>query len=100
MYTKDTLAAKTLLLGADGSFVPAGFEYDMKSPVNVNLGLTWQHQNGFFAGAGWTWRPTVDKRSDFLTQYTTGAGDRMDVVGRIGYHPGVRVYAPPPPPPP
>ena len=72
----------------------------MKSPVNVNLGLTWQHQRGFFAGAGWTWRPTVNKRSDFLGQYTNGAGDRMDVVGRIGYHPGVRVYAPPPPPPP
>jgi outer membrane protein OmpA-like peptidoglycan-associated protein len=98
MYTKDTLATKTLLLGADGSFAPAGFEYEMKSPVNVNLGLTWQHRNGFFAGAGWTWRPTVDKRSDFLGQYTNGAGDRMDVVGRIGYHPGVRVSVPPPPP--
>jgi outer membrane protein OmpA-like peptidoglycan-associated protein len=98
MYTNDTLATKTLLLGADGSFAPAGFEYEMKSPVNVNLGLTWQHRNGFFAGAGWTWRPTVDKRSDFLGQYTNGAGDRMDIVGRIGYHPGVRVYVPPPPP--
>jgi outer membrane protein OmpA-like peptidoglycan-associated protein len=64
----------------------------------VNLGLTWQHRKGFFAGAGWTWRPTVDKRSDFLGQYTNGAGDRMDVVGRIGYHPGVRVFVPPPPP--
>jgi len=96
-YTKTTLATKTLLLGADGSFAPAGFAYDMKSPINVNLGLTWQHRNGFFAGAGWTWRPTVDARSEFLSQYTNGAGDRMDVVGRIGYHPGVRVYAPPPP---
>jgi peptidoglycan-associated lipoprotein len=97
-YTNKTLATKTQLLGADGSFTPAGFAYDMKSPVNVNLGLTWQHANGFFAGAGWTWRPTVGTRSDFLSQYTNGAGDKMDVVGRIGYHPGVRVYAPPPPP--
>ena len=24
----------------------------------------------------------------------------MDIVGRIGYHPGVRIYVPPPPPPP
>jgi outer membrane protein OmpA-like peptidoglycan-associated protein len=100
LYTKDTLATKTLLAGADGSFAPAGFEYEMKSPLDVNLGLTWQHRNGFFAGAGWTWRATVDKRSDFFGQYTNGAGDRMDVVGRIGYHPGVRVYAPPAPPPP
>ena len=97
LYSKDTLATKTLLLGADGSFTPAGFAYEMKSPLNVNLGLTWQHRKGFFAGAGWTWRPTVDRRSDFLGQYTNGAGDRMDVVGRIGYHPGVRVYAPPAP---
>jgi peptidoglycan-associated lipoprotein len=97
-YTKGSLTTKTLLLGADGSFAPAGFAYEMKSPVNVNLGLTWQHANGFFAGAGWTWRPTVGTRSDFLTQYTNGAGDKMDIVGRIGYHPGVRVYVPPPPP--
>jgi peptidoglycan-associated lipoprotein len=99
-YTKSSLATKTLLLGADGSFAPAGFTYEMKSPVNVNLGLTWQHANGFFAGAGWTWRPTVGTRSDFLSQYTNGAGDKMDIVGRIGYHPGVRIYVAPPPPPP
>jgi peptidoglycan-associated lipoprotein len=97
-YTKSSLTAKTLLLGTDGSFAPAGFAYEMKSPVNINLGLTWQHANGFFAGAGWTWRPTVGTRSDFLSQYTNGAGDKMDIVGRIGYHPGVRVYVPPPPP--
>jgi outer membrane protein OmpA-like peptidoglycan-associated protein len=97
-YTKSSLTPKTLLLGADGSFAPAGFAYEMKSPVNVNLGLTWQHASGFFAGAGWTWRPTVGTRSDFLSQYTNGAGDKMDIVGRIGYHPGVRVYVAPPPP--
>jgi outer membrane protein OmpA-like peptidoglycan-associated protein len=89
-----------LILAEDGSFTPAGFDYEMKSPVNVNLGLTWQHRHGFFAGAGWTWRPTVDPRDEFLALSTNGAGDRMDVVGRIGYHPGVRVYAPPPPTPP
>ena len=94
-YTKSSLAPKTMLLGADGSFAPAGFAYDVKSPVNVNLGLTWQHANGFFAGAGWTWRPTVGTRSDFLSQYTNGAGDKMDIVGRIGYHPGVRDYVAP-----
>ena len=38
------------------------------------------------------------RASDFLSQYTNGAGDKMDIVGRIGYHPGVRVYVPPPPP--
>jgi peptidoglycan-associated lipoprotein len=72
----------------------------VKNPVNLNLGLTWQHQNGFFIGGGWTYRFTVDKRDEYLSQYQNGAGDRMDIVGRIGYHPGVRVYVPPPPPPP
>ena len=103
MYSNDRLATKQILLATDGSFLPVGFESDVKSPVNFNLGLTWQGRNGIFAGLGWTYRFTVDKRDEFLSQYTNGAGDRMDIVGRIGYHPGVRVYvapAPPPPPPP
>ena len=102
-YTKSTLAAKTLLVAEDGSVLPAGFKSQIKSPVDVTLGLTWQAHSGFFAGAGWTWRVNMDSRDTFLSQYTNGAGDRMDIVGRIGYHPGVRVYvapAPPPPPPP
>ena len=99
-YSNDSLATKTQLLASDGSFLPSGFTETVKSPVNFNLGLTWQHANGFFAGLGWTYRFTVDKRDEFLSPYTNGAGDRMDIVGRIGYHPGVRVYAPPPPPPP
>jgi outer membrane protein OmpA-like peptidoglycan-associated protein len=100
VYTRDALKTKVLFLGDDGSFAPAGFEYEMKSPINVNLGLTWQHRGGFFAGAGWTWRANMNARAEFLPAFTNGAGDRMDVVGRIGYHPGVRAYAPPPPPPP
>ncbi len=99
-YSNKTLKTKALLLAADGSFAPPGFAYEMKSPVNVNLGLTWQHRNGFFAGAGWTWRANMNSRDEFLSSFTNGAGDKMDVVGRIGYHPGVRVYVPPPPPPP
>jgi outer membrane protein OmpA-like peptidoglycan-associated protein len=96
-YTHGALTTKVLLLGEDGSFAPAGFEYEMKSPLNVNLGLTWQHRGGFFAGAGWTWRANMRSRDEFLPAFTNGAGDKMDIVGRIGYHPGVRVYAPPPP---
>ena len=91
------------MLATDGSFLPVGFVSEVKNPFNFNLGLTWQAQNGFFIGGGWTYRFTVDKRDEYLSQYTNGAGDRMDIVGRIGYHPGVRIYvapAPPPPPPP
>lgn len=103
MYSDDRLRTKQLMLATDGSFLPVGFESDVKNPVNFNLGLTWQGRNGVFAGLGWTYRFTVDKRDKYLSQYTNGAGDRMDIVGRIGFHPGVRVYvvpAPPPPPPP
>jgi outer membrane protein OmpA-like peptidoglycan-associated protein len=98
VYTKDTLKTKVLFLGDDGSFAPAGFAYEMKSPLTMNLGLTWQHRGGFFAGAGWTWRANMNSRDEFLPAFTNGAGDKMDIVGRIGYHPGVRIYAPPPPP--
>ena len=96
-YTKSALNTKALLLGEDGSFSPSTFAYEVRSPVNVNLGVTWQHRNGFFAGAGWTWRANMRARDEFLPQFTNGAGDRMDIVGRIGYHPGVKVYVPPPP---
>jgi outer membrane protein OmpA-like peptidoglycan-associated protein len=99
-YTKSSLTSKTSLIAEDGSILPAGFTSDLTSPVDVNLGLTWQARSGFFAGAGWTWRVNMDSRDHFLSQYTNGAGDRMDIVGRIGYHPGVRVYVAPPPPPP
>jgi len=99
-YSKSDLATKTILTATDGSFLPAGFVSTVKSPVNVNLGLTWQGAKGVFAGVGWTWRVTMNSRDEFLSQYTNGAGDKMDIVGRIGYHPGVRVYYVPPPPPP
>ena len=98
-YASGSLSTKVLLLGEDGSFTPPNFTYDMKSPVNVNLGVTWQHRKGFFAGAGWTWRANMRSRDEFRPS-TNGAGDRMDIVGRIGYHPGARIYVAPPPPPP
>ena len=96
-YFDSSLAVKSPILGTDGSFIPAGFESDVASPVDLNLGLTWQGKNGMFAGVGWTYRFTVDKRDEFLSGPTNGAGDRMDIVGRIGFHPGVRVYVAPAP---
>ena len=99
-YTRSSLATRQALTGEDGSILPVGFSSEVKSPVDVNLGLTYQARGGFFAGAGWTWNLHMDKRDQFLSQFTNGAGDKMDIVGRIGYHPGVRVFVPPPPPPP
>jgi peptidoglycan-associated lipoprotein len=98
VYTNKSIATKSQIFGDDGSFLPSGFVSDLVSPVQIDLGLTYRHHSGFFAGAGWTYRPTLTKRSDFVSNATNGAGDRMDIVGRIGYHPGVRIYVPPPPP--
>src|SRR4051812_7391308 len=50
VYSNDTLATKTQLLATDGSFLPSGFTERVNSPVDFNLGLTWQGSNGFFAG--------------------------------------------------
>ena len=99
-YSNSSLETKQVLTAEDGSFLPVGFISDVKSPVDLNLGLTWQGSNGVFAGAGWTWRMNMNSRDHFLSQYTNGAGDKMDLVVRLGYHPGVRIYVPPPPPPP
>jgi outer membrane protein OmpA-like peptidoglycan-associated protein len=99
-YFDTTLAVKGQLPATDGSFLPVGFQSQVNSPVDLNLGVTWQGKNGAFAGLGWTYRFTVDKRDEFLSGSTNGTGDRMDIVGRVGYHPGVRVYVPPSPPPP
>ena len=79
-HANDTLRTKQLMLATDGSFLPVGFESDVKNPVNFNLGLTWQGSNGVFAGLGWTYRFTVDKRDEYLGQYTNGAGDRRNIT--------------------
>ena len=100
VYSSSTLATNTALIATDGTILPAGFASDVTGPVNLNLGLTFQSRKGIFAGAGWTWRLNMDTRDEFLSQYTNGAGDKMDLVVRVGYHPGVRVYVAPPPPPP
>src|SRR5207342_3379818 len=67
-YSKSALAVKTQLTAGDTdtSFLNPGFISDVKSPVQIDLGLTWQAPTGFFVGAGWTYRPTVDSRDTFI----------------------------------
>jgi outer membrane protein OmpA-like peptidoglycan-associated protein len=86
----------TSLIGVDGSLPPAITRID--SPVNASLGLTWLGRN-FFAGAGINWNLATDGRSDFFGSFDDRTGDGAGFQVRVGYHPGVRVYAPPPPPP-
>ena len=81
-YSNDTLVTKQVLTAEDGSILPVGFISDVRSPANLHLGFTWQGANGVFAGAGWTWRMTMDA-GPFPEPYTNGAGDKMDLVVRV-----------------
>jgi len=66
--------------------------------TRATLGLTFQ-MKGFFVGGGVSWNvPTLARDLRFTDK--DEFGDYYDWQIRIGYHPGVRVYAPPPPPPP
>ena len=98
---------------ADDAVVPKGpttisqtllpADSTQESPMTGTVGLTWQGENGVFAGAALNWNARLDGRSRF-GDFTDETGDSLGFQFRIGYHPGVRVYvasaAPPPPPPP
>jgi outer membrane protein OmpA-like peptidoglycan-associated protein len=63
--------------------------------TRATLGLTFQARNGFFAGAGVSWNVPTRARTGSFTDEPDVIGDYYDMQFRIGYHPGVRVYAPP-----
>ncbi|MDQ3068985.1 MAG: OmpA family protein [Acidobacteriota bacterium] len=96
-YMNDDVTTTTRLVGQDGSRSPLVSGQD--SPINATVGLTWQHRNGFFAGAGVNWAIKLDGRSE-AGNFEDEGGDSLGLQLRLGYHPGVRVYTPPPPPPP
>jgi peptidoglycan-associated lipoprotein len=96
MYFDDEI----LFTGVTTDGTPTSWE--VESPVDFILGLTYQHPNGFFIGYGASYGLNTTNRSD-----VPGASfskpktfDRWGNQIRIGYHPGVRVYVAPPPPPP
>ena len=66
--------------------------------TRATLGLTFQSKKGFFASAGVSWNLPTRARSASFTDEPDVIGDYYDMQFRIGYHPGVRVYAPPPAP--
>src|SRR4051794_34711653 len=61
--------------------------------TRATLGLTFQARNGFFAGAGVSWNVPTRARTGSFTDEPDVMGDYYDMQFRIGYHPGVRVYA-------
>jgi outer membrane protein OmpA-like peptidoglycan-associated protein len=85
-------ATEGALTGVDGSASP--FLSELGSDVVTAVGLTWQHSSGVSLGAGVTYRfdnsisaPNAPDVSD----------DAVGVQFRLGFHRGVRAYAPAPP---
>jgi outer membrane protein OmpA-like peptidoglycan-associated protein len=85
----------TSIVGADLTRAP--LTSATENMTRATLGLTFQARNGFFAGAGLSWNVPTRARSGSFTDEPDVIGDYYDMQFRIGYHPGVRVYAPPPP---
>ena len=95
MYFDDEIVASGVIDGAPSS-------WEVKSPADFIIGLTYQASNGFFIGYGASYGFNTKNRSD-----VPGASfskpktfDRWGNQVRLGWHPGVRVYVAPPPPPP
>jgi len=74
--------------------------WDVDRPFDLFLGVQYHATNGFYVGSGLSWAATTRTVDDFagaVSQEATG-GDTLGFQVRIGYHPGVRMFAPPPPP--
>ena len=89
----DTISLDTALMGADGSL--SSTVTSVKSPLDVMFGLQWNAPRGLYVGAGINYAVIHD-----IDSRRSVGGDRIGLLVRIGYHPGVDVYVPPPPPPP
>ena len=94
LLIQDTLTLDTPIIGLDGS--QSALVSPLKNPVDLTLGLQWHSPTGLYFGAGINVAAIHDDRQ--LAGRTSKAGDRLGLLLRIGYHPGVRVYVPPPPP--
>ena len=84
----DAVTLTSPLVANDGSLSPLSTE--LTSPVNATLGLTWQGQNGVFAGAGINWNLHMDGRDNFFSAFEDRTWDQAGWQFRLGYHPGRR----------
>ncbi len=96
VYLSDMVTLSEPLLARDGSMSPLLAE--LRSPLDVTVGLRWIGPAGFSIGGGLNWATRHGDRS--RTLQASSVQDQLGLLVRVGYHPGVRVYLPPPPPPP
>ena len=83
-----------LLVGTDGSLSPALSH--LKEQVTTALGVTWQHPSGVLLGAAASYRFGMDA-DDVVGQGASRSRDGFGVDFRIGFHRGVKMFAPPAP---
>jgi peptidoglycan-associated lipoprotein len=102
VYKNDTITGTIPLIVDQFDTSPSGTvaTFPNRNPVDGVIGITYQTEKGLFFGVGGSWVFTEKSRSSFGSQFGDVTGDNFGWQARIGYHPGVRIYAPPPPPPP
>jgi peptidoglycan-associated lipoprotein len=94
--SSDVATATTSLVGVDLSRAP--LTSNTENITRATLGVTYQTKKGVFFGAGLSWNVPTRGRTGAFTDEPDVIGDYYDWQFRIGYHPGVKTYAPPPPP--
>ena len=88
----DEVVLTSALRGVDKSISPLISR--IATPIDFNLGLQYQANNGMFVGAGFTYALGQERGTN------DGTAPLIGFQVRLGYHPGVRRYVAPPPPPP
>ncbi len=91
----DMITLRSALMAHDGSM--SGLSLPTTSPLDVVAGLQVQGR-GLGFGGGITWAARHASRA--AVNQVQPQADRLGVIFRVSYHPGVPVYTPPPPPPP
>ena len=91
----DQITLRTPRTAHDGSM--SGLSLPLGSPLDFVAGLQVQ-KNGVALGGGITYAVRHASRTTYNQPLPNA--DRLGVMFRLSYHPGVRVYTPPPPPPP
>lgn len=91
-YLSDSIFLSRLV-GPDGGL--SALQTELRSPLDVTVGLRWNSPAGLSIGGGLGWAARHPNRSE--GGQASDVKDRLSLLFRVGYHPGVKVYLPPPP---
>ena len=91
----DSITLRSSLTAHDGSMT--GLSLPTASPLDLIAGVQVQSRGVAFSG-GISYALSHASRSTY--DQSLPSADRLGLIFRLSYHPGVPVYTPPPPPPP